>query len=54
MQETPTPNTEDETPGSYYYDDSTGYHRFDPDAPDDEEPEGTADETALTPGYSES
>ena len=31
-EETPVP-----TPGSYYYDDSTGYETYDPEKEDDEE-----------------
>lgn len=39
MQESPK-TVEEETTGSYYYDDATGYEKFDPDAPDEEGADG--------------
>ncbi|HNQ15072.1 MAG TPA: hypothetical protein PKM58_05880 [Pyrinomonadaceae bacterium] len=40
-----TKQNDSSEPGSYYYDDATGYEPFDPDAPDEDDEENCSDGT---------
>lgn len=40
----PSPKEDNPRPGSYYYDDATGYEFYDPEQEDDEDDESRNDE----------
>ncbi len=53
MPESQKLNNEEEVAGSYYYDDATGYQRYDPDAANEDEDEETVCDSATAETESE-